>query len=135
MTNWWAPADFEVFGERNERIIEILDSIEFVGVNLIGALNVNEAVTDLGAMEVVVTVANRMDDADVGAVMESWARIWATRMSPEIAQFIMQTSPHLPQALRANFILSQLDEFYEVFGVVEGDGMYIPRENRISFWR
>jgi len=135
MTNWWAPEDFEAFGERIARVIEILDSIEFVGVNLIGALNVNEAVTDLGAMEVVVTVASRMDGADVGLVMESWGRVWATRMSPEVAQFIMQTSPHLPHVLRANFILSQLDEFYEVFGVTEVHGMYIPRENRISFWR
>ena len=135
MANWWAPADFEAFGERITRIIGVLDAVEFVGVNLIGALNVNEAVTDLGAMEVAVTVAGRMEDADVGAVMESWARIWGSRMSPEVAQFIMQTSPHLPPALRANFILSQLDEFYEVFGVVAGDGMYIPLEERISFWR
>jgi len=135
MANWWAPADFEAFGERIARIIEILDSIEFAGVNLIGALNVNEAVTDLGAMEVVVTVAGRMEDADVGLVMEAWAGIWGSRMSPEVAQFVMQTSPHLPPVLRANFILSQLDEFYEVFGIIEGDGMYIPRENRISFWR
>jgi len=81
------------------------------------------------------TVVSRMEDADPALVMKSWARVWATRMSPEVAQFIMLTSPHLPPKLRTNFILAQLDEFYEIFGVAEGDGMYIPEENRISFWR
>ena len=135
MTNWWTQADLDAFEERNARVIEILNSIEFAGVGLNGALNVNETVTDLGAMEVAMTVVSRMEDADPALVMKSWARVWATRMSPEVAQFIMLTSPHLPPKLRTNFILAQLDEFYEIFGVAEGDGMYIPEENRISFWR
>ena len=135
MTSWWTEADFEAFAERNARVIEILNAIEFAGMSLNGALNVNETVTDLGAMEVAMTVAAGMEDADLALVMISWARIWATRMSPEVAQFIMLSSPHLPPKLRTNFILAQLDEFYEVFGIVEGDDMYIPEENRISFWR
>jgi len=135
MTNWWTEADVAAFAERNARVIEILSATEFVGMNISGELTVNEAVTDLGAMEVALTVAAGMEDADLALVMKSWSRIWATRMSPEVAQFIMLTSPHLPATLRTNFILSQLDEFYEVFGIVEGDGMYIPEEDRISFWR
>jgi len=76
-----------------------------------------------------------MEGADPALVMEAWARVWAARMTPEVAQFLMMNAPHLPHMLRANFILAQLDEFYEVFGVVAGDGMYIPAEERISFWR
>ena len=135
MTNWWTEEDFIAFEERNARVIAILNEIEFAGMNLIGALNVNETVTDLGAMEVAITVARRMEDADLAQVMIAWARIWATRATPEVAQFIMMQAPHLPSKLRANFILAQLDEFYEVFGVVYGDGMYIPVEERFSFWR
>jgi len=135
MTNWWTEADSVAFEARNARVIDILNSIEFAGMNLNGALNVYETVTDLGAMEVVMTVASGMQDADPALVMESWARIWAARMTPEVAQFMMMNAPHLPPKLRTNFILAQLDEFYEIFGVVAGDGMYIPEEDRISFWR
>lgn len=135
MTNWWTQADAVAFAERNARVIDIINGIEFAGMNLNGALNVNEAVTDLGAMEVAMTVVSRMEGADPALVMESWARIWAARMTPEVAHFMMMNAPHLPAKLRTNFILAQLDEFYEVFGIVEGDGMYIPRENRVSFWR
>jgi len=135
MTMWWTQEDVDAFDERMARVIAILNSIEFAGMNLIGALNVNEAVTDLGAMEVAMTVVAGMEDANPAQVMESWAKIWASRMTPEVAIFMMMNAPHLPAMLRANFILSQLDEFYEVFGVVAGDGMYIPVEERISFWR
>ena len=135
MSDWWTQEDVDAFDARNARVINILNSIEFAGMNLIGALNVNEAVTDLGAMEVAMTVVAGMEGADPALVMESWARIWAARMTPEVAHFLMMNAPHLPAMLRTNFILAQLDEFYEVFGVVAGDGMYIPEENRISFWR
>ena len=135
MTNWWTETDVAAFAERNARVISILNSIEFAGMNLNGALNVNEAVTDLGAMEVAMTVASRMPDADVALVLEAWAIMWQSRMTPEVAHFMMMNAPHLPAKLRVNFILAQLDEFREVFGIVEGDGMYIPEEYRISFWR
>ena len=135
MSNWWTEEDAAAFAERNARVISILNDIEFAGMNLNGALNVNETVTDLGAMEVAMTVASRMQDADLSLVMESWAKIWAARMTPEVSHLLMMSSPHLPPKLRTNFILAQLTEFYEVFGVTEGDGMYIPEESRISFWR
>jgi predicted metalloendopeptidase len=31
-------------------------------------------------------------------------------------------------------MLSSIDQFYETYGVVEGDEMYIPPEQRISRW-
>ena len=135
MADWWTEADAEAFALRNAEVISILNSIEFAGMPLNGALSVNETVTDLGAMEVAMTVAARMEGADPAQVMEAWAKIWAARMTPEVAQFMMMNSPHLPPKLRTNFILAQLDEFYEAFGIVEGDGMYIPEDERVSFWR
>ena len=41
---------------------------------------------------------------------------------------------HSPALIRVNAILSTLDSFYETYGVVEGDGMYIAPEDRISRW-
>ena len=41
---------------------------------------------------------------------------------------------HSPEVIRVNAILATVDEFYEVYGVNENDGMYIAPENRISRW-
>jgi len=134
LRNWWTEEDFASFNELTGHMIATIDQIVFIDTNLNGAFSAGEAIADLGAMEAVLAVAANMPDADLGLVMESWARIWAARMTPELAQFMIFNSPHLPMKLRVNFILAQLAEFYEVFGIVEGDGMYIPEEERLSFW-
>jgi len=135
LNNWWAEADYAAFNELTTRVADILNQIVFVNdVSLNGAFSAGETIADLGAMEAVLAVAAQMPDADLSLVMESWARIWAARMLPEVAQFMIFNSPHLPMKMRVNFILAQLDEFHEVFDIVPGDGMYISAEERLSFW-
>ncbi|MCL2392404.1 MAG: hypothetical protein FWC66_07335 [Oscillospiraceae bacterium] len=134
LRNWWTEDDFLAFNALNTQMVETISAIEFVGINLNGAFSAGEAIADLGAMAAVLDVVAAMPDGDLSLAMESWARMWAARMSPEVATFIIFNSPHLPMKLRVNFILAQLDEFYEVFGIVEGDGMYIPAEQRLSIW-
>jgi len=135
LNNWWAEADYVAFNELTSRVAEVLNQIVFVNdVSLNGAFSAGETIADLGAMEAVLAVAAQMPDADLSLVMESWARIWAARMAPEVAQFMILNSPHLPMKLRVNFILAQLDEFHEVYETAPGDGMYIAEEERLSFW-
>jgi putative endopeptidase len=134
MTNWWTEADHASFEELTGRVAATISAIEFAGLNLNGAFSAGEAIADLGAMEAVLAVAAQDPDADLGLVMQAWSGIWAARMTPEVSQFMALNSPHLPMMLRVNFILAQLTEFYEVFGITPGDGMYIPIEQRLSFW-
>ncbi|MCL2169495.1 MAG: S-layer homology domain-containing protein, partial [Defluviitaleaceae bacterium] len=70
MRNWWMEEDIIAFAARNAEVISILDSMEFAGMGLIGALNVGETVTDLGAMEVAMTLARTWEGADLGLVMK-----------------------------------------------------------------
>ena len=45
-----------------------------------------------------------------------------------------QYDTHSIGKYRANVPLQQIDEFYTTFGIEEGDGMYVPKEDRISVW-
>ncbi|MCL2855516.1 MAG: S-layer homology domain-containing protein [Defluviitaleaceae bacterium] len=134
ISSWWHEEDAANFAARIDQATQTLNTLEFAGAPINGVLIVNEFVTDLGAMEVIMTLIERTG-GNQALAMEQWARIWATRMSPEVAQFIMMTAVHPPAMMRGNLIMSQLDEFYTIFNVTEGDGMYIPVEDRISFWR
>ncbi|MFM8446965.1 MAG: M13-type metalloendopeptidase, partial [Candidatus Nanopelagicaceae bacterium] len=42
------------------------------------------------------------------------------------------TDPHSPDELRCNQIVRNLDEFYQAFGVTEGDQLYL--KNRVRIW-
>jgi len=134
ISEWWQEEDTANFAARIDNVTEWLNTLQFANSPVNGVLIVNEFVTDLGAMEVIMTLIERTS-GDQSQAMEQWARIWATRMSPEVAQFIMMTAVHPPAMMRANMVVSQLYEFYTLFGAVAGDGMYIPAQERLSFWR
>lgn len=46
----------------------------------------------------------------------------------------VQTDPHSPGQVRAVLPIQNMDEFHEAFGITEGDGMYLPPEERIAIW-
>ncbi|MCL2235629.1 MAG: S-layer homology domain-containing protein [Defluviitaleaceae bacterium] len=134
INSWWMEEDVANFSARIEGVRESLNALEFADAPVNGVLIVNEFVTDLGAMEVIMTLIDRTG-GNQALAMEQWARIWASRMSQEVAQLMMMTGVHPPPMMRANLIMSNLDEFYTLFDVTSDDGMYIPAEERISFWR
>ena len=135
LVNWWGEADYAAFGELTDKVAAALSDIEFVGGQPVnGVLCTGETIADLGAMACVLDIADDADGADIAQLMRSWAYIWAARMSPEVAAYMLTMDVHAPNKVRANYTLSQFDEFYEVFGVTAADGMYIAPENRISIW-
>ena len=134
ISSWWMEEDMVAFAARIEEVRANLNALEFADAPVNGVLIVNEFLTDLGALEVIMTLIDRTG-GNQALAMEQWARIWATRMSQEVAQFVMMTAVHPPAMMRANLVMSNLDEFYAIFDVTSDDGMYIPAEERISFWR
>jgi len=134
ISGWWAEEDAINFATYIDNVTRLLGDLEFAGAPVNGTLIVNEFVTDLGAMEVIMTLIERTG-GDQTLAMEQWARTWKARISQEVAQFIMMTAVHPPAMMRANMVISQLEEFYALFDVVAGDDMYVPTEERISFWR
>ena len=57
-----------------------------------------------------------------------------TQTLAQIEELILQSDVHPPGYLRTNAIVQQFQEFYDTFGVKEGDGMYLAPEERLSVW-
>jgi putative endopeptidase len=66
--------------------------------------------------------------------MLSWAKIWRANVRREYAQQMIELDPHSPPRLRINAILQHIDDFYSIFDVVEGDGVYLEPERRCTLW-
>jgi predicted metalloendopeptidase len=47
---------------------------------------------------------------------------------------LLTVDPHSPAKFRANGAPVNVTEFYEAFDVKEGDGMYLPPEERVKIW-
>lgn len=45
-----------------------------------------------------------------------------------------RTGPHSPEMYRANGPIRNIPEFYTVFGVKEGDKLFLPPDRQVKIW-
>ncbi|MDO4432714.1 MAG: M13 family metallopeptidase [Aerococcaceae bacterium] len=134
LNDWWTAEDFAAFEAKAQLMVEQWDGLEVNGAKVNGQLTVTENIADAGGISASLEALKAKEDADIEAFFLSWARIWRQKATPEYVQLITATDPHAPNELRANIQPRNLDDFYEVFGVKEGDPMYLAPEKRISIW-
>lgn len=64
----------------------------------------------------------------------SWARVWRTKIRPQMAVQYLAIDPHSPAEFRCNVIAGNVAEFYEAFDVPEDAPVYIKPEERLAIW-
>jgi len=133
--NWWTDADAEAFYTRLDAVASYFDRIEVLpGQSVNGELVVGEAVADLGAMSCMLEIAKESNGFDYRKFFESYAAMWRMMETEEGLMQRLQTNTHPPHYLRTNAIVQQFEEFHKAYDIVEGDGMYLAPEKRLSVW-
>ncbi|MGN0602509.1 MAG: M13 family metallopeptidase [Oscillospiraceae bacterium] len=130
----WLPESDRLAFEEKMRLTEeyyseftIMDVYHIDGENTLG-----ENFADLGGVECVMSVFS--DDADKKAVLESYASLWCSLENDIYALEGLRYDVHSPATVRVKAVVSACDDFYRLYDVKEGDGMYIAPENRVSRW-
>jgi putative endopeptidase len=135
LKNWWTEEDQKAFNERAEKLVKYYDTITiWTGQNVSGELDQTELVADMGSMKAMLTLAKAKKDFDYEAFFKAYAELWRTLASRENDYFAATQDPHPAHYLRTNVVVQQFEEFYETFGVKEGDGMYLAPEDRVAVW-
>jgi len=62
------------------------------------------------------------------------AQVWWFKATEEAMRNRAATDPHSPPRFRVLGPLANMPEFEEAFDVKEGDGMYLPPEERVKIW-
>ena len=146
LVDWWTEDDRERFERLTAALIKQYDDFEprdLPGHTVNGALTVGENIGDLGGLTIgyeawrIATAGAPAPEIDgfSGAqrVFLGWAQVWKGKSRREAALQLLQIDPHAPGELRAN-IVRNLPEFYDAFEVTEGDGMWLPEEDRVRIW-
>ncbi len=132
--DWWKESDYKEFELLCEKVVDSYDGIESIpAVRNNGRLTLNENIADLGAMECITDIATEKN-LDLKKVYSATAKAWATTSTREYVSFMSEIDTHSGEKIRINHVLKNIDEFYEVFEIVENDGMYIPPEERVKVW-
>jgi putative endopeptidase len=141
LNDWWTADDKAAFELKSKALIAQYDALEprdVPGEHVNGALTVGENIGDLGGLTIGHTayVISQGGSADVDArrrLFLNWAYCWRTKRRKEQALQFLTIDPHSPPEFRAN-IVRNLDEFHEVYGTTEGDGLWLDPEERVRIW-
>jgi predicted metalloendopeptidase len=132
----WLPAsDMTALEERDAVAVEYFEKYftVFDVYHVDGELTLGENYADLGGMECITNIART--EEDYVKLFENYARIWCELgLNTDVIEQLAE-DPHSPTTIRVNAILATTEAFCEVYGLKEGDGMYVAPENRISRWK
>ena len=146
LVNWWTEKDLEKFNSLGEKLADQYSAIEVLEDTFInGKFTLGENIGDLGGIHAAydALVLHRKDNVtpepiDGFTAQErfflSWGTIWRVKSRDEALKNQVRTDPHSPGYNRASQPLKNMDAFYEVFNVKEGDGMYLKPEDRVYIW-
>jgi len=67
-------------------------------------------------------------------VFLGWAQVWRRIARDEYLRNQVLTDPHSWAKYRVIGVMNNLPEFYEAFDVKEGDGHYLPEDERVKIW-
>jgi endothelin-converting enzyme len=145
LKDWWTEADAEAFKARAQALVEQYGEfkpLEDLFVN--GELTLGENIGDLTGVSIAWVAYKMSLGGKPAPVLDGlsgeqrffmgFAQIWRNKMRDESMRRLVLTNPHSPSHYRTIGPLRNFTPFYEVFGVREGDGMYLPPAERVSIW-
>lgn len=144
LRDWWTDEDRANFQRRTSKLVAQYSRYSPApGQRVDGQLTLSENIGDLTG----VTMAYRAFEAQAhppqtsvaGFTSEqrffiSYATHWRALYRDALLTRILTSDGHAPQRYRANGPLRNFAPFYRAFGLGEGDGMFVPDEERVEIW-
>jgi len=145
LNDWWTAEDSAHFERAAAKLVEQYNAFSpLPGMTVNGKLTLGENIADLTG----VTIAWRAYRASLhgkeAPVIDGltgdqrffigFAQANRASMRDEMLRSLLVSDPHSPARFRVIGVLRNFTPFYEAFGVKEGDGMYLPPDQRVKIW-
>ena len=145
LQNWWTSEDSTKFYARTKMIIRQFNNyIAVDSLHINGDLTQGENIADLGGIVMAYEVFKATDQFKNNTIIASlnpsqrfflgFALAWMVNERPEAIASQVKSNEHSPAKFRVNGPLSNMPEFYKVFGVKQGDALWVPDSLRVKIW-
>ena len=145
MRNWWTDQDRAEFEQRTGALVAQYDEFApFDDLKVNGTFTLGENIGDLGGISIGLLAYQMSLDGKEPPVIDGFtgmqrvflgfARVWRNVYRDEQLRLQIETDPHSPSMYRANGSVRNVPEWYEAFGVKEGDALYLPPDKRVKIW-
>ncbi len=145
LRDWWTEEDNAKFNVLKEKLAAQYNSYEVIdGLTINGEFTSGENIGDLGGLGIAYKAYHLSLDGKEPPVIDGltgdqrfflgFGQIWRGKVRDEEAKRLLTIDPHSPTRFRANGTAVNVDAFYAAFDIKEGDGMWLPPEDRVKIW-
>jgi putative endopeptidase len=147
MNNWWTAPDRKEFEKRAKKLIDQYSTYapkQLPGQKVNGALTIGENIGDLGGLSIAHKAYRRSLKGQEAPVIDGmtgdqrffigYALAWRSKSRDAQLARQIATDPHSPAEFRCNGVVRNIPEFYDAFGVKEGDKLWLAPEDRVRIW-
>ncbi len=145
LNDWWTEEDATEFTARAQKLVDQYNSYEVLpGVFVNGEQTLGENIADLGGVSIALEALNRSLAGKPVQLIDgltpqqrffiSWAQNWRTKYRDDALKRAVASGVHSPGMVRAVGPLVNIPEFFETFGIEEGDPMWRAPEDRAKIW-
>lgn len=145
LKSWWTNEDKEKFEAKTKVLVNQFNNFYVSdSLHINGELTLGENIADLGGLTIAYEAYQMRLKKNPGNIINGFtpeqrffigfAQIWKNNVRPEALRQLILTDPHSPGEFRVIGTLSNMPQFYEAFGIKEGDKMYRKSEERANIW-
>lgn len=146
LNDWWTQTDEVKYKEKTTKIRNQFANYIIEGKNLNGDLTLGENIADLGGVSISYHALKKylLENPNENVILEgftpeqrfflNYAKIWRCSTRKEEIHNRILVDPHSPPIFRVNGVVTNLEEFYQAFGVKEDSPLWKPKEARINIW-
>jgi predicted metalloendopeptidase len=145
LANWWTDEDRAAFEGLTRVLVDQFAEFEPVeGMHINGELTLGENIGDLSGVAMAYRAYIRSLGGEEPPVIDGftgaqrffigYAMSRKGKYRPEADVNLLSRSSHSPLKYRVIGPYRNIDAFHEAFGTREGDGMWLPPEERVRIW-
>lgn len=145
LQNWWTADDsIKFMKQANILVKQFSDFVVLDSLHVNGEASLGENIADLGGVVIGLEAFKKTEQYKKGEKIDGLTPLqryflgytlgWLGHARDASLAMQVMTDVHAPNFLRVNGPLSNVPEFYEAFGIKEGDPMWRPDSLRVKIW-
>lgn len=135
LNNWWSDDDIKYYNKQVDKLKEQYNKYD---VNT--SLTIGETIADLGGLKFSILALkenlikiNKLNKEYFKDLFINFAHCWANNIREEYLKQKKANDPHPEPKYRVNGVIKNIDMFYEIFNIKDGELFLEPKE-RVNIW-
>jgi putative endopeptidase len=145
LKNWWTEQDASRFNQRAALMVKQFNAYEpLPGLHINGDASLGENIADFGGLLIGLEAFKKTEQYKKGEKIAGYtplqryflgyALAWMSQEREDLLRRQLLSDVHAPAKWRVNGPLSNIPEFYEAFGIKQGQPMWRPEAERVRIW-